>query len=133
MSVTTDTYIELDKFEVTLLEEGIIENFVKPMKHVEANDIIELKEANKSLAQGKPYTVLVSSGHLASISKEAKELTASKEFAQNTIAKALICDSLGTKLVVNLYLKINKPFIHTKSFTNKNEAVNWLRLQLKNA
>lgn len=133
MSVTTDTYIELDKFEVTLLEEGNIENFVKPMKHVEANDIIELKEANKSLAQGKPYTVLVSTGHLASISKEAKELTASKEFAQNTIAKALICDSLGTKLVVNLYLKINKPFIHTKSFTNKNEAVNWLRLQLKNA
>ncbi len=133
MTTTTDLRIDLDKFEVMLLEDGIIENFIKPMKHVDLVDIVQLKEANKSLANGKPYTVLVVSGHLASISKEAKELTASKEFAQNTIAKALICDSLGSKLVVNLYLKINKPYILTKSFTNKNEAVNWLRSHLKSS
>lgn len=92
-----ETKISLEKTEVFLLEDGILENHVKAMSHIEESDIWAIKKANLSLTNGKPYCILVTAGHLSSISKEAKELTASKDFAQNTIAKAILVDSLGHK------------------------------------
>lgn len=102
------------------------------MSHIEESDIWAIKKANISLTNGKPYCILVTAGHLSSISKEAKELTASKDFAQNTVAKAFLVDSLGHKIVGNLYLKINKPHIKTKVFTNRELAIDWLRSQIRN-
>lgn len=130
--MVAESKISLEKTEISLLESGILENHILPMAHIEESDIWAIKKANFSLTDGKPYCILVTAGHLSSISKEAKELTASKDFAQNTIAKAILVDSLGHKIVGNLYLKINKPFIKTKVFTSRELAVIWLREQLTN-
>lgn len=130
--MVTESKISIDKSEVFLLEDGILENHIKSMSHIEESDIWAIKKANISLTNGKPYCILVTAGHLSSISKEAKELTASKDFAQNTVAKAFLVDSLGHKTVGNLYLKINKPHIKTKVFTNRELAIDWLRSQIRN-
>lgn len=130
--MVAETKISLEKTEVFLLEDGILENHVKAMSHIEESDIWAIKKANLSLTNGKPYCILVTAGHLSSISKEAKELTASKDFAQNTIAKAILVDSLGHKIVGNLYLKINKPYIKTKVFTSRALAIAWLQSQIRN-
>lgn len=120
-------HLTTEKTEVHLLEPGIIENIVKPGASIEAEDIQQLKEKNVELSHGEKYVVLVSSGHLSSISKEARELTASKEFAQNTLAKALLVESLGHRIVGQFYLKINKPHIKTRLFTDRTIALIWLR------
>lgn len=129
--MVTESIISLEKTDISLLEDGILENHVKAMCHIEENDIWAIKKANLSLTNGKAYCILVTAGHLSSISKEAKQLTASKDFAQNTIAKAILIDSLGHKIVGNLYLKINKPYIRTKVFTSRELAIAWLQLQLR--
>lgn len=116
-----------EKTEVLILEPGIIENIVKPGAIIETEDILRLKEKNEQLSKGKKYVVLVTSGHLSSITKEARELVASKEFAQNTMAKALLIDSLGHRIVGNFYLKINKPHIKTRLFVDRDVAILWLK------
>jgi len=130
--MVAESKISLEKTEVFLLEDGILENHVKAMSHIEESDIWAIKKANLSLTNGKPYCILVTAGHLSSISKEAKELTASKDFAQNTIAKAILVDSLGHKIVGNLYVKLNKPYIKTKVFTSRELAIAWLQSQIRN-
>lgn len=128
--MTSKKTIELEKIVTTLIEKGVIENRIKEGVFIEKEDILELKKANLKLAEGERYVVLVVSGHLASISKEARELSASKEFAVQAIAKALVVEYLGHKIVGNFYLKINKPAMKTKLFSNREDALIWLRKKL---
>ncbi len=115
------------KFEVTLLEDSIIENYIKAGIVIEVEDLEELKKISAELAGHKPYVILVTSGELASFSKEARELSASKAFITNAKAKAIVVDSIAKKIIGNFYLKVNKPYLQTKLFSEKEKALQWLR------
>ncbi|MEX1001751.1 MAG: hypothetical protein WDZ35_06515 [Crocinitomicaceae bacterium] len=125
-SVTVETSIST----ITLLEDGILENIVHDGCTVTAENLKEIKAANLQLMGEQPYCVLIVSGMMSDISTEARELAASAEFVQNTIAKALLVNSLGHRLVGQFYIKINRPCIKTKLFTDKTKAMMWLRKQL---
>jgi len=122
--------IETDKYIVRELESGLLENFIKEGAHIVAEDVRLLKKANMQISTRDKYVVLVNSSQFNSISKEARELSASKEFSNETIAKALMTPSTGHKLIVQFYLRVNKPHIITKPFTDKNLAINWLKTYL---
>ncbi|MBA2613995.1 MAG: hypothetical protein H0U95_18675 [Bacteroidetes bacterium] len=119
--------ITTQKCEVTFLEEGIVENYIKPGIVVEAVDLEELKKISSELAGNKPYVIIVTSGELASFSKEARELSASKSFITNAVAKAIVVDSIAKKIIGNFYLRVNKPYLPTKLFSDRAEALTWLR------
>lgn len=121
--------IILEKIEVCLLEEGIIENYFRGEKMIEPTDIIQLRETNLEISDAKPYTVLVEADDLTSFSKETRELLASKEFVGITIAKALVFKSLAQRIISNFYLQINKPHIKTRLFNDRKKAIEWLREQ----
>lgn len=118
-----------DKVVFNDLGNGIIENVVREAVSIEYDDVIKIKEKNQALAKVKKYTLLISSEPFTSISKEARELSASDEFADTTIAKAILVGSLAQKLVVNFYLSINKPKIKTKMFSinDREKAIDWLK------
>jgi len=122
--------INSTKFSAVLIEPGLIENSIHPGVHLEVEDMLAIKKANQSIAGGVPYVVLVSSGHLSSISNEARLLTASREFALGTIAKALLIRSMGHRIVGNFYLAVNRPVLPTQIFTEREKALVWLRLKL---
>lgn len=130
MTQLTTKKLELEKFTVTILEPGIVEDHVKSGMHMETRDVWNLKKINQDLMGNRTYAVLISSGHLSSVSKNAREVVASKEFVGRTLAKALLVESLGHRIVGNFYLTVNRPFIKTRIFTDRNEALHWLRLQL---
>lgn len=116
-----------DKYEITLIEKGIVETFMLPNSIIDTTDILEMKDHNLQLCENKPYVMLITSGHLAYTTKEARELTASKDFSQLTMARALLTDSIGHKLVANFYLKVNRPHVKTKLFSDRENALMWLR------
>ena len=115
-----------------MLEVGIVENTFKDGSYIEPEDFYELRKTNLDLMKNQPYAVLVSSEDLTSFSKEARELIASREFAGITVAKALYSRSLGQRIIGNFYMQINKPFIRTKLFTDRDKALQWLREQWLN-
>jgi hypothetical protein len=115
---------------VHLLSEQIIENIIDDNSNIDVTDLLEIKEANLKLANGKKYVVLVNSGHFTTITKEARELTASKEFVQNTLAKAVLINSLPHLLIGRFYIKFNKPHIKTELFKTRDKAIAWLKNEL---
>lgn len=118
--------IKTDSFTIRLLSDNIIETIVHDNTSLDVPEIREIKRINMELTDGKPYGVLVDSGMITSITSEARELSASEEFKQNTVAKALFARSIGHHLVARIYLKINRPAIKTKSFSTREEALEWL-------
>lgn len=120
-----------EKFEVTLLENGIVEDFIKAGVIIEAEDVTAIKKYNFQQAGNKPYVILVTGGDLITFSKEARELAASKEFIEAALAKALLINSTAYKIVGNFYLKVNKPYLQTRIFSDRTKALNWLRSFIK--
>lgn len=122
--------ISSEKFDSILLEDQILENIIKPGVTIEIEDMWKIKEANMKLIADKKYCILVTSHYLADISKEARELAAGIDFQMNTLAKALLVETTGHRIVGNFYIKVNKPAIKTKIFSDRNKAMEWLRKQL---
>jgi len=128
MTITSEhKKVVTSKFEVTLLEDNLVENYIKSGIVVETEDLEELKKISAELVGNKPYVILVTSGELASFSKEARELSASKAFITNAKAKAIVVDSIAKKIIGNFYLKVNKPYLQTRLFSDREKALQWLK------
>ncbi|MFO0355416.1 MAG: hypothetical protein ACK50A_00570 [Sphingobacteriaceae bacterium] len=122
--------ITLDKSTSEILEAGIIINEFKEGVTLEVDDLLRTKEANLKLANNRRYTVVLSFGYLASVSKETREVAASKDFKKSTIAMAVLTHSVGQRLMGNFYMNFNKPYVNTRLFNDKELAIKWLREQL---
>ena len=120
----------IESATVRLIDNGIIENMIHDHQELCVPELLEIKSLNTQLSGGKPYAVLVNSGQLTTITKAGRELSASKEFVQNTVAKALLVKSVGHRIVGQFYLRVNKPHVSTKLFGKRDEAIDWLRTQL---
>lgn len=118
------------KCRTQLLEPNLLENKIRDGFTLNAEDVQELKKANIELTNDGHYAILVIFGHLTEVTKEARELIASKEFQRNTIAKALLVDNIGHRLVGNFYLSVNRPHIKTRLFTDRDLAIKWLKEEL---
>jgi hypothetical protein len=70
---------------------------------------------------------LVIIGKYTNVSPEARELAANKELSKNRTSLAFVTDSLAHKLVVNFFIKFNRPSTPTKLFTDEEEAIRWLK------
>lgn len=118
---------ETAKVRVTLLEEKIVENVILENTVIDEELALHTKEKNEKTAGYKPYAVLVSAEQWTSITPEARKLIASPPFKKVTIAKAVVVNSLPQRMVVNFYLRFNKPSIPTRMFSNRDTAIKWLR------
>lgn len=123
--------ITLDKSESEIIEPAIILNTFKEGEMIEIEDLTATKQANLDLTNGKRYGVIISFGYLTNVSKETRELAASKEFKNNTVALALLTHSTGQRLMGNFYLNFNQPSVKTKLFNDIEKAKDWMRDVLK--
>lgn len=76
-------------------------------------------------SSGLSYPVLIDLRGLRSISKEAREYLA-REGAEGISAGALLVSSPVSRIIGNLFLKVNSPSVPTRLFTSKEEARQWL-------
>lgn len=122
--------IKIDCATIKLIKKGIIENVIHDYVTLDYEQVAEIRSINQKLSDGVHYAVLVDSGLYTSITKEARELSASKEFSKTTLAKALLVRNMGHRLVGQIYIKMNKPHIKTKIFSNREKAIKWLNSQI---
>ena len=123
--------IILAKGQASLLEPGLVQNRVEEGVVIEVDDVKAFKLANETLAEGKPYAVLVEVEEMVAVSKESRELVASRDFKRFTIAEAFVISSLGHKIIANFYMQVNKPHILTKIFSDRDKAVIWLKQRMQ--
>ena len=78
--------------------------------------------------KGKSYPILIDFTNLKSASKEARDyMNDPKGGLMGLKRGAFLSNNVVTTVFINLYLKINRPTIPAKFFTNKQEALKWLK------
>jgi hypothetical protein len=97
-------------------------------------DIAKELVANRlEYTNGKWMYTLIDGSNLKSTTKEARDYMANPEGGlKGILAGAFLSNSVVTTVIINLYLSINKPPTPAKFFSNKENAVKWLK-ELKNS
>lgn len=74
----------------------------------------------------KHYPFLINIKTVKHVTKEAREYLASKNGCEKVSASAILINSSITSMLGNFFIKINKPLVPTKLFTDKTLAIQWL-------
>lgn len=123
------TTIETNSAWVSLIEDVVVVITVKEGHDIDLPEMWENYNASIELNPKGDYPVLFETIGFVNISKEARELAAGKEMAKNSCAMAIMIDNIALRIFGNFYIKVNKPQRPTKLFTDRNEAIQWLKRQ----
>ena len=118
--------IDLLHSVVFLRDDGIIQINTKDHTY-SVNDVIEINNAQGELCNGIKRPAVTFVDPYSNIESDAREYMATFESTRFSTAEAFVISSVGQKILANFYLKVNKPTVPTKIFTNLNSAVEWLR------
>ena len=123
--------IELKAANVHLRKDGIIHIHIKEGAEMEIADAIQIIKATGKIGNKKKFPVLIDCGEFASVDKEVRIFSASKEANIYTDADAIAYHSFAHKLVSYFYISHNKPEIPTKVFSDNGAAILLLKTFLK--
>jgi hypothetical protein len=125
------TSINSDKTIVSLIDNKIIHIHLKSNTEISIKDAKEILDAMAVVGEGKKLPVFIDAGDFVTIDEEARMFSASKTGNIYTIADAIAVHNVAQKLIANFYLKNNHPKVPTKIFSNKHDALDWLREFIK--
>lgn len=126
-----DNVIRTSKADVSKTPDDHILIQVHENQDLELEDMKEIHAAKARQASGKLYTVLFIPPICGSVSKEAREFSATKEVNHNAIAKAIVSRSISSRIISDFFIRINRPPAPTKLFSSYEEAVEWLNRMRK--
>ena len=118
---------ETDAYNMTIHDDLYLEFMVKRDVVLKEQDVWLSKQQAEAAFPGKKFFVLLSGEEFFQVTKETREVVASTKFSTHIAAVALFSEELAMKILGNLYIKINRPEVPTKFFTEKNKAEIWLR------
>ncbi len=96
-------------------------------------DLIDLELVKKivdtrlEVTSLEPYLFLINSKKVKKFSKEARDFLAGKKAAERVIAAAIVIDSMLTATLANFFLRVSKPEVTTRLFSNEEDAIIWLK------
>jgi hypothetical protein len=122
---------ETDSYRMAVHDDYFVEFVVKGDILFNAEHLRESKEMLLMNYPGKKFFVLFVGEEFFQVTKEARELAASKEFSSHLAAVALHTKNFSLRLLGDLYMKINKPNAPTKFFSDREAAIEWLREKMK--
>lgn len=119
--------IKLKHSRIALRNDGIVELHTSNNHEYEIQDVKENVAAIGQLSGGKKVQVLIVGGAFTSVSKEARVFMASEESLQYSLCEAFLLNSLPQRMLINFYIRVNKPLVPTRAFSSKSEALDWLK------
>jgi hypothetical protein len=85
-------------------------------------------EARVLFTEGKSYPILIDFTNLKSANKEARDfMNDPSKGLKGLVCGAFVGNNAVATLFINLYLRIYNPPIPTKFFTDRSEALIWLK------
>jgi hypothetical protein len=111
-------------------QNNFMEYTIRPGVVFEADDAIEAKDKVVARYPGVKFFVLAEGIEFFTITKQARDLCATKEHLDNTCCIAFCTGNTSIYLLGELFNKINKPPVPTKFFFNKQQALEWLQSRM---
>ena len=96
-------------------------NILITLKH--AKEIVEYRIA---FMEGKKMPILILNQGIIKMDKDARDYLASAKGIVGLKCGAILMDSNFISFTVNFFLKVTKPKLLVKTFTDKKEALTWL-------
>jgi hypothetical protein len=119
--------IDLKHSLIKWREDGIIELHSNENHVYSIDDVKENVEAFGKLSDFKKVPVLIIGGSFSTLAPETRKFMASEESLVYSKAEAFLLRSLAQKILINFYIKFDKPLVPTKVFTKEEEAIKWLK------
>ena len=118
--------ISFTNFSIQILEPGYYEIFVNENVEFSVDDFQQLLESQKKLGGKQLPVLIICSNH---VSTDIELLKSLSKNANNpfTKADAFVITSMAQRILGNFYVKINKPERPTQLFSDKSEALGWLK------
>ncbi|HEY1040849.1 MAG TPA: hypothetical protein VGF30_15645 [Bacteroidia bacterium] len=118
--------LDMEVGSIRLYDNNIVESTIKKDVVVDVQFLLSGKVWLEKLRPGEKFYILNQSPAFHRVTKEARRLSANAAFADHLAAIALIIGHPTTKLILDLFLKIDKPVTPLKPFTDKEAALKWL-------
>lgn len=104
-----------------IIEAICSDDFTYEVEHLKEN-----MEYLSEIANGKKLLILNTVAPYTQISPEARAFLANGPHKEASRAEAFVIHTLAHKMVASFFLKVNKPKVPTKFFTDRHEALKWL-------
>ena len=124
-TITTQTQ------KVWVDKDGIIRNTVLPNAEITLAEAKIVVQAIIKITKGKRSPIFVDSRQIKIMTREARQYLASEESTRILSAIAVLVASPISKIIGKFFINFSKPFMPTQLFTNKNDALAWLKEFLK--
>jgi hypothetical protein len=122
-------YID-DDFAHVWMEEGIL-NFVYKISRMDIGFAKKSVDVRKQLLHDESYPMYIDISEITSTSKEARDYLSQDIAIENISAAALLAGSVLSKVMGTFFLAFNKPAIPIKIFTDRDDAIKWLKKYVK--
>lgn len=99
----------------------------KPGVELTIDEMRANAQAYTTLTTKLPLPFLADIRGVKSADKGARQWGSSPEAKEITLASAILTGSLMSKMIGNIFYQLNKPPYPFRMFTNRNEAVAWLK------
>lgn len=124
------TSVVYEKYTLELLTGNIVRIHIHENAFLDMEDLKEFKSHKTELTKNQPHALLFLAPQLGNLTKEGREYAASAEASVNAVAKAIVTFNLGMRILVDFFLIVNKPRLPHRSFSNEQEALQWLQEML---
>jgi hypothetical protein len=109
------------------IEDGILFSDYKKKLVIDLDVAKMIVKDRLDFTAGKSYPIVIDFSNLKSADKQARDYMNDPEGGlKGLLAGAFVSNNALATLFINLYLKINKPSVPAKFFTNRKEALDWL-------
>ncbi len=125
--MTTHKVLKTRICEVFVRNDGILQINIEPNKDFEVPDYEELMNAAKELGSGEKFLNLIVVGEGSLVDNDTRIISCSEQGSIYKKADAFVIQSLAQTLIMNFYIKFNKPFVPTHFFKKQEDALQWLQ------
>ena len=120
--------LKLDTPYITLyLEDGIMYGLYKDGIRISLEIAKQVVQDRVTFCAGHSYPTMGTLKGGVILERDAREYFGTSEAVEGMTKMALLTDSLFTKVISNWYLNLSNPLVPTKVFTDKDDAVKWLK------
>lgn len=121
---------EFEKAFVEVLNTNIVLVTIKIGCTIEVEDIRKIKAYNLVQMSNKDYGLVVDAKYYTSVSAESRKIMATESLEKNRMATSIVIYEFSQRILGNLYIRFNRPTVPTRLFSNKDNAINWVKKQL---
>lgn len=130
--MTDELLVNIDKLELrasvlTLRSDGVMHIHYKAVDEFSVDDLMDIINGLYRIGKGKKFLNLMTFEKFFIVEKGVREVAATEVGSRYSAADAIVVKSTALKLLVNLYIALNKPNRPTRLFDSQEKALEWLK------